>query len=105
MKSLVIILLVGVCFWSVTFVFVYADVFSDPVFLEQPAWFAVDEKRGGFYGYTTLGTYFTQHPILVESGVRLHKFTIAHVAFYVSDKGVFYAVNDIAALSVYMTLA
>jgi len=84
---------------------VQADVFADPVMSEEPAWFEVDSINGGFYGYTTVGTYFTQRPVVTDGGVRLHKFTIAHVSFYVSDRGVFYAENDLVALSTYFTLA
>ena len=83
---------------------VQADVFADPVMSQEPAWFEADVVHGGFYGYTTVGTYFTQRPVVTDSGVRLHKFTIAHVSFYISDRGVFAAENDLVALSTYFTL-
>lgn len=70
---------------------------------EAPAWFESD-GAGGFYGATVAGTLFTQNPVLIDSGVRMHKFVIGEAFFYISDKGVIRAENDLRALSIYFTL-
>lgn len=70
---------------------------------EAPAWFETD-GAGGYYGATVAGTAFSQHPIFTNSGVRLHKFAIGTAFFYISDRGVIKAKNDLHALSIYFTL-
>jgi hypothetical protein len=70
---------------------------------EAPAWFEAD-GTGGYYGATVAGTAFSQHPIFANSGVRLHKFAIGEAFFYISDRGVIRANNDLHALSIYFTL-
>ena len=77
---------------------------DSPLLSEKPRWFQAG-SLGGFYGETEQGTYFSQRPVANAASIRLHKFTIADVYFYVSDKGVIYAESDLEALSVYFTLA
>jgi len=60
--------------------------------------------NGGFYGTTEDGTAFTQKPITNDLGIRLHKFQIDSAFFYVSDRGVIYAENNLMALSMYLAL-
>lgn len=57
---------------------------------------------GGFYGYTAGGSYFTQQPVLIDSSIRLQKFTIGEAYFYVSDRGVIVADSDLVAVSTYL---
>ena len=69
----------------------------------KPVWFLTD-GNGGFYGATEDGTAFTQKPITNDLGIRLHKFQIDSAFFYVSDRGVIYAENNLMALSMYLAL-
>jgi hypothetical protein len=71
---------------------------------EAPAWF-VGDAFSGFYGETTGGHGFLQRPVLPESGIRLHRFEIGTAFFYISDRGIITAGSDLAALSIYYTLA
>ncbi len=71
---------------------------------EVPASFMSDGK-GGFYGVTTQGTPFTQVLILNESNIRLQKFAIGTVSFYITDKGVIYADNDAEAITEYFLVS
>jgi hypothetical protein len=68
-----------------------------------PAWFDGNQVDG-FFGETVDGRIFTQRPITNEFGIRLHRFQIDEVYFYVSDRGVIYAPNNLVALSIYLTL-
>jgi hypothetical protein len=69
----------------------------------QPAWFNGD-NNGGFYGETVDGQSFTQKPIPNAYQLRIHKFSIGDAYFYISDKGVFKARGDLAAISIYFSL-
>lgn len=70
---------------------------------DQPAWFEMD-KEGGFYGETISGATFTQRAVVNKSNLRLQKFVIGTAYFYISDKGVIRAENDLTAVSIYFTL-
>lgn len=59
---------------------------------------------GGFVGHTTSGKLFRQYPIVTSASIRLHRFEIEDAFFYISDRGVFSAANDLVALSMYYTL-
>ena len=59
---------------------------------------------GGFVGHTTSGKLFRQYPIVTSTAIRLHRFEIEDAFFYISDRGVFSASNDLVALSMYYTL-
>lgn len=69
----------------------------------KPAWFLVD-NAGGFYGATEDGSTFTQTPIANDAHIRLQKFQIDAAFFYISDKGVIYAPDNLTALSMYLTM-
>ncbi len=71
---------------------------------EAPAWFSSD-NNGGFYGETTGGQTFSQKPVLNTAGIRLQKFVIGSAFFYVSDRGVIMAMDDISAVSIYLLKA
>lgn len=67
-------------------------------------WFAyMTNDREDFYGQLTSGAQFTQFNVTNELGVRLQKFVLEEAYWYVTDKGVIYAENDLQALSIYLT--
>jgi hypothetical protein len=71
---------------------------------QQPAWFESD-LSGGFKGETVDGVSFTQRPVATnELNFRLHKFVIGTAFFYISNKGIIKAENDLHAVSIYLTL-
>jgi len=70
---------------------------------DAPAWFSLD-GQGGFYGETEGGIPFTQVIVFNEQAIRLQKFSIGSVFFYISDKGIIQAGNDLIAVSIYMSL-
>lgn len=69
---------------------------------EKPVSFAQDEW-GNFYGATATGRLFSQVNVANTAAVRLQKFTIDEVVFYISDQGIIRANSDIIALSIYLT--
>jgi len=71
---------------------------------EQPTTFTATDT-GGFIGVTEGGRAFTQTPVMNDHSVRLHKFSIDESFHYISDRGVIFASDDLAALSVYFTRA
>ena len=70
---------------------------------EKPAWFEMD-SNGGFIGETEDGISFTQYPVINDQSIRLHKFVIGTAFFYISNKGIIKAENDLSAISIYFTL-
>jgi|GEM_PF-2117607 hypothetical protein len=60
------------------------------------------DKDGNFSGMTESGKTFTQVYVTASISVRLQKFSIDKVAFYVSDQGIIEASSDISALSIYL---
>ncbi len=58
---------------------------------------------GSAHGETTSGIAFRQYHITNDAGVRLHRFEIGLAFWYVSDRGIIRADNDLAALSVYLS--
>ena len=70
----------------------------------EPAWFESD-GAGGFVGATVDGTPFTHQVIENSSNIRLHKFSIGDVSYYISDQGVIKADSDLGAVSIYLTLS
>lgn len=71
---------------------------------DAPAWFEAD-GIGGFYGETVRGTSFSQHPVFTNTDIRLHKFAIEKAYFYISDRGIIQAEDDLRALSIYLSLS
>lgn len=69
----------------------------------QPVWFTQD-SNGGFYGETADGMKFTQKPIANVFSLRIHKFSVGEVFFYISDKGVIRANGDLVAISIYFSI-
>lgn len=60
---------------------------------------------GNFYGHTATGKVFSQVNIENSLGVRLQKFSIDEAYYYITDRGVIVAQNDITALSIYLTMS
>lgn len=75
----------------------------DPRLDAMPASVIVADKDN-FTGKTTTGENYSQYRIVSDQTVRIHKFTIGDLSFYISDHGVFTADNDLQALSVYFSL-
>ena len=84
------------------------DVYTNDNFFlsdhEVPTSFEQD-LLGNFYGRTTTGKIFSQVNIENSLGVRLQKFSIDEAYYYITDRGVITAQNDITALSIYLTLS
>ncbi len=74
-----------------------------PLLSEKPVWFLQDET-GGFYGETESGMTLTQKTIVAPYSLRIQRFNIGDIFFYVSDKGVIEASNDLVAVSIYLSL-
>lgn len=71
---------------------------------ERPVSFEGNQTVG-FRGYTESGRLFTQTPIENNLGFRIHKFVIDEAFFYITDRGIITAPNDLTALSMYFTIA
>ena len=81
----------------------FSGSISNAILAEKPLWFAFD-AAGGMYGTTDGGYTFSQTPVLLDSAVRMQKFTIGSISYYISDRGVIDAPTDLAALSIYFSL-
>ncbi len=71
---------------------------------ETPVYFETTYS-GGFWGYTDTGREFTQKPIINDLDLRIHRFTIDEVFFYITDRGPIFAESDLQAVSIYYTLS
>lgn len=71
---------------------------------EAPASFTVGED-GTVIGATVSGIPFRQYGIANGYGIRLHRFEIGLAHWYVSDRGIIWAEDDLVALSVYLSRA
>lgn len=60
-------------------------------------------ETGGFYGFTQTGKFYQQLPIQNLYNIKLHRFNIDEAYFYISDRGVINASDDLVALSIYMS--
>jgi len=67
---------------------------------DQPLSFTQD-KAGNFSGVTVTGKIFTQTNITNSANIRLQRFAIDKAFFYISDRGIIIAPNNVKALSVY----
>jgi hypothetical protein len=77
---------------------------QNPLLDEVPAWLMSD-SLGGFYGETETGLSFTEQSVVNDYSIKLHKFTINDTFWYVTDRGVIEAVNDLEAVSIYLARA
>lgn len=67
-----------------------------------PVDYFVVEENGEAWGALTSGVTFTQTNVTNELGVRLQRFQAEDAYWYVTDKGVLQAENDLQALSIYL---
>jgi hypothetical protein len=81
---------------------VFADTL-DPIYEDAPASFVVHD-HDSFSGVTVSGKYFSQYRIVSDVTIRIHRFTVADHHFYISDRGVIEAENDLSAISIYLIL-
>jgi hypothetical protein len=77
---------------------------TDSVYSAVPQSFVV-HNRDYITGVTTSGLLFSQHRIVSASDIRIHKFSIAQSFFYISDRGIIEAPDDLRALSMYLARA
>lgn len=75
----------------------------DARYADQPLSLVVlnDEQ---FIGVTVSGQLFTQSRILSVDPIRIHKFSIGDLSFYISDRGYIEAPDDTTAVSIYLAL-
>jgi len=83
--------------------FLYTDENIHYAYHEAPASFSVNES-GSFEGLTISGMLFRQYSIASTYGIHLERFEIGEAGWYVSDKGVIWADDDITALSIYLSM-
>ncbi len=57
-----------------------------------------------FTGQTSLGQDYFQYRIVTDESVRIQKFMLGDIKFYISDYGLFEAEDDLQALSIYFSL-
>jgi hypothetical protein len=96
------VLLLGL-FWSPAVTTAFSGSFSLAALADKPLWFAFDEV-GGMYGETESGYTFSQIPVHIDDSVRMQKFTMGTISYYISDRGVIDAPTDLMALSIYFSL-
>lgn len=77
---------------------------QNPLLDQAPAWLMSD-SLGGFYGETETGLLFTEQSVVNDYSIKLHKFTISDTFWYITDKGVIEAENDLVAISIYLARA
>ena len=87
--------------WAETVPEVYTHDNFYTSYQDKPLSFSADEN-GNFSGVTESGKDFTQVQVTTSVPVRLMKFTIDRVSFYISDHGTIDAKTDIEALSMYL---
>jgi len=59
---------------------------------------------GEAYGELEGGYSFTQKNIFMENNIKIQKFVTGAHFFYISDKGIIEAENDLRAISIYFSL-
>ncbi len=69
---------------------------------DSPVSFSRD-MYGNFSGFTKTGKLFSQVKVVSSISVRLQKFSIDRISFYVSDVGIINAQTDTQALSIYLS--
>lgn len=103
-KSILILLVAGlfIIVPSISFAYVYTDENIHYAYQEAPSTFSFDEY-GQAVGATVSGMAFRQYNIANNYDIRLQRFEIGLAHWYVSDRGVIWAENDITALSIYLS--
>jgi hypothetical protein len=87
-----------------TATFAYTQETIHTAYHEAPAYFAIN-ATGETSGYTTSGMVFSQTNVPNVAGIRLQRFAIGTAFWYVSDRGVLWADDDLHALSIYLSLS
>lgn len=102
-SAMLFILLLGGCFVpSSLYAYTYDNENIRYAYQEAPTSFSVDQN-GEATGSTVSGMSFRQYSVTTDSSVRLQRFEIGNAHWYVSNKGVIFADNDLLALSVYLS--
>lgn len=104
MKKITLFSLLGLLILPIGVMAFSATSIDNPILAEKPVWFEQDDF-GGFYGETESGLSFTQRTIVNDYSIRLHKFTISDTFWYITDRGVIEAGNDLVAISIYLARA
>jgi multidrug efflux pump len=106
LKSIVVVLLASsmLSVPSSLHAFTYDNDNIQKTYHEAPASFTVGED-GNVMGATVSGIPFRQYGIANGYGIRLHRFEIGLAHWYVSDRGIIWAENDLVALSIYLSRA
>ena len=89
-------------FPSLSLAFTYDTENIHHAYHEAPSEFTVD-RYGNTVGTTVGGNEFRQYAVASTYDVRLQRFEIGLANWYVSDRGIIWADNDITALSVYLS--
>lgn len=85
-----------------TYAFTYDAENIHNVYHEAPSEFTVD-ANGDAFGTTVSGMAFRQYSVANEYNIRLQRFAIGTTGWYVSDRGIIWADNDLTALSIYLS--
>lgn len=84
--------------------FTYDQTNIDRTYHEAPRSFEF-APDGSASGETVSGIPFRQYRVTNSAEVRLHRFEVGLAFWYVSDRGIIRAENDLAALSIYLARA
>jgi len=68
---------------------------------DVPVFFTQDTS-GNFIGITATGKIFTQTNIFNSYDIRLQRFSIDEASFYITNRGIIIAPNDLIAISIYL---
>jgi multidrug efflux pump len=82
--------------------FVYDAETIHTVYHEAPSEFTVD-ANGDTLGTTVSGMAFRQYSVANAYNIRLQRFAIGMTGWYVSDRGIIWADDDLTALSIYLS--
>ncbi len=102
MKSFICGAFLGLVGFALPFVS-EAFLASSPLLEERPITVTMLSPEH-FTGYTEGGYVYVQRRIVADAAVRIHKFSIADTEFYISDRGMIVAANDLEAVSIYLAL-
>lgn len=67
---------------------------------DRPAHFYQD-AAGDWYGETVSGQRFSQKNIANNAGIRLQRFVLGDISYYITDRGVIWADSSLQAVSIY----
>ena len=67
---------------------------------DQPAHFYQDAV-GDWYGQTVSGVRFSQKNVTNDADIRLQRFVMDDISYYISDRGMIWADSSLQAVSIY----